>query len=351
MKLHPFLKIPALIFLALSSLLLTGAGGLWLLYSFLPEVDFLSSPGVSFQITVQDWEGNVKPFTVGPENPFWISLSRTPEHLQKAILAGEDFSFYRHKGVDWFEVKESFLKNIETRSFARGASTISQQLAKNLFLSREKTLTRKLREVLLAWKLEKTLKKDRILELYLNIVELGDMVYGIGQGSWYHFGKEPSGLSLRESTILAAMLPGPKVYDPARHPNRVMNRSDHLLGVMLKGKMIDEGQYLYALDQLPFAEEPPPIPAGFFKPEVDNEEKEAPAGKAVAQSERSLFEAGPEPIPVPIQGETAREQAPEGVGPQPVDSEPSFALTPPGNAGPAVFGETDSPNEPVVAPE
>jgi len=91
MKWHPFLKIPALIFFALSSLLLTGVAGLWLFYSFLPEVDFLSSPGVSFQITVQDWEGNMKPFIVGPENPFWTSLSRTPAHLQKAILGGGGF--------------------------------------------------------------------------------------------------------------------------------------------------------------------------------------------------------------------------------------------------------------------
>jgi monofunctional biosynthetic peptidoglycan transglycosylase len=104
--------------------------------------------------------------------------------------------------------------------------------------------------------MEKTLTKDRILELYLNVVELGDMVYGVGAGSLYHFGKQPSELSLRESAFLAAMLPGPKVYDPDQHMDRVLNRSDHLLGVMLKGRMITVDQYLAALVEVPIAGEP-----------------------------------------------------------------------------------------------
>jgi monofunctional biosynthetic peptidoglycan transglycosylase len=104
--------------------------------------------------------------------------------------------------------------------------------------------------------MEKTLTKDRILELYLNVVELGDMIYGVKTGARHHFGKQPSELSLRESTFLAAMLPGPKVYDPHRNRDLVMNRSDHLLGVMLKGHMITEDQYLAALVEIPFAGKP-----------------------------------------------------------------------------------------------
>ncbi|MGD8353449.1 MAG: transglycosylase domain-containing protein, partial [Pseudomonadota bacterium] len=96
---------------------------------------------------------------------------------------------------------------------------------------------------------------DRIFELYLNVVELGDMVYGVGAGARHHFGKRPAGLSLRENTLLAAMLPGPRVYDPERHMDRVMNRSEHLLGVMLKGSMITEDQYHAALVEIPFRDD------------------------------------------------------------------------------------------------
>jgi monofunctional biosynthetic peptidoglycan transglycosylase len=172
------------------------------------------------------------------------------------VLSGEDFSFYSHKGVDWFELRQSLVKDLRELRFARGASTVTQQLAKNLFLSRDKTVKRKVRELVLARRMEKTLTKDRILELYLNVVELGDMVYGVGAGARYHFGKQPSELSLRECTFLAAMLPGPKVYDPDLYMDRVMNRSEHLLGVMLKGRMITDDQYLVALVEIPFAGEP-----------------------------------------------------------------------------------------------
>lgn len=221
----------------------------------LPDEGFLTDPAAFFTIDVRGWNGNTAPFTVGPQNPDWVSLEEIPKGLQNAVLAGEDFSFYSHKGVDWFELRESLLKDFRERRFARGASTITQQLAKNLFLSREKTIKRKVRELALAWRMEKTLTKDRILELYLNVVELGDMVYGVGAGAHHYFGKQPSELSLRESAFLAAMLPGPKVYDPNRHLDRVMNRSDHLLGIMLKGRMITDDQYLAALVEIPFAGE------------------------------------------------------------------------------------------------
>jgi monofunctional biosynthetic peptidoglycan transglycosylase len=216
-------------------------------------VVFLSDPGVSIQLKVPDWQGRYLPFTVGPENPDWVPLQRIPLNLQNAVLSGEDFSFYSHKGVDWFELRVSILKDLKERRLARGASTITQQLAKNLFLSRDKTVKRKVSELVLARRMEKALSKDRILELYLNVVELGEMVYGVGAGARRHFGKQPSELTLRQCAFLAAMLPGPKVYDPEQNLDRVMNRSDHLLGVMLKGRMITDDQYLAALVELPFS--------------------------------------------------------------------------------------------------
>jgi monofunctional biosynthetic peptidoglycan transglycosylase len=243
-----------LLFILLASCLaaLTLAGWTLVIIHELPDVSSLAGPGVSLTIKVRDWDGNSVPFTVGSSNPFWTPLEDIPFFLRDAVLAGEDFSFYSHNGVDWYEVYESFKRNFREHRISRGASTITQQLAKNLFLSREKTVRRKIKELILASRLEKALTKDRILELYLNVVELGDTVYGVGAGARHHFGKKPSELSLRESAFLAAMLPGPKVYDPDHNMDRVMNRSDHLLGVMLKGRKITEDQYMEALVEIPF---------------------------------------------------------------------------------------------------
>lgn len=311
MVLHPLVKILSFLFSIVLCILLVGAAWIGIVSRSLPDVRFLSDPGVSFRITVRDWQGNSKPFVVGPENPSWTPLEKIPAELRNAVLAGEDFSFYSHDGVDWFEVKESFIKNLELGRFARGASTLTQQLAKNLFLTREKTLIRKVRELILARRLEELLTKDRILELYLNIVELADMIYGVGQGSRYHFGKDPDSLSLRESALLAAMLPGPKVYDPARHLDRVMNRADHLLSVMLKGHMITEGQYLVALDEMPFSsgfQPPGESPTEPPVTEVEDTFSIPATGETVqpepfdAKPDPSFGQTEAEPVPVPIPG-------------------------------------------------
>ncbi|MBN2720727.1 MAG: transglycosylase domain-containing protein [Proteobacteria bacterium] len=337
MKFYPFHKFSVFIFIFLGIFFIGTSIGLWIFYGSLPDVGFLSKQNASLEISVPDWRGRLESFTVGPANPYWTPLSEIPRYLKDAVLAGEDFSFYGHKGIDWFEVKESLKKNLKTRRFARGASTITQQLAKNLFLSREKTLARKFREILLAWKLEKALKKDRILELYLNIVELGDSIYGIGKGSRFHFNKEPADLSLREATILAAMLPGPKVYDPARYPDRVMNRSDHLLGIMLKGRMIREAEYLEALSEFPFAEETQsgaemaPLP-------VPEETASAPSAIGSARTDAPYGSASKEPVPVPIPGYSGA-----AVEKHPGDL-PGFA--PPGpSLAPSPQGTPPSPGE------
>jgi monofunctional biosynthetic peptidoglycan transglycosylase len=234
---------------------LTAGGWLFLAVSGLPDVRFLAGPDAAVNLTVRDWNGEARPFVLGPANPSWTSMEQIPPHLRDAVLSGEDFSFYSHRGVDWFEVRQSIVEDIRERRFARGASTITQQLAKNLFLSSDKTVRRKLRELFLARRLEATLSKDRILELYLNVVELGDGVYGVGAGAWHHFRKEPEDLSLREGAFLAAMLPGPRVYNPGHNMNRVLARSDHILGVMLKGQMVTDEQYMAALVQVPLARE------------------------------------------------------------------------------------------------
>ncbi len=237
-----FLPLAAVVFLA---------AWFGLAASSLPSVDFIRDPSASFQIKVLDWDGGRHDLTVGPANSHWTPLSETPESLRQAIIVAEDFNFYHHRGVDWFEVFESVKRNFREHQFARGASTISQQVAKNIFLSRDKTLSRKGRELILTRRLEKSLSKDRILELYLNVVELGPLVYSVGHASDYYFEKSPGELTLRESTFLAAMLPGPRFYNPYRRMDRVLERSDRILGILARAGKITDAEYMAALDELP----------------------------------------------------------------------------------------------------
>ncbi len=249
--LPPIRKIIYLCFALLLAVILCLAA--WLGYTALtlPSVQFLKDTSISFPVTVKDWNGKQRTLSVGPANPYWTPLEGFPEHLKKAVIVAEDFNFYHHRGLDWFEIWEAVKKDIKKRRFARGASTITQQLAKNLFLSRDKTIQRKVRELILTRRLERSLTKDRILELYLNVVELGPMIYGVGHGSDYYFDRSPVELTLRESTFLAAMLPGPKVYDPSRRMDRVMDRSDHILGILSRAGKITENDYQAALEEIP----------------------------------------------------------------------------------------------------
>ncbi len=217
----------------------------------LPSVAPLADPRMSMTITVKDWQKRDHRFVAGPRNPRWTPYDAIPSALKKAVVASEDAKFYAHEGVDYEAMKEAIRTDLKKGRFARGGSTITQQLAKNLFLSREKTLTRKAKEIVLAWRMEDALTKRRILELYLNVVELGPMVYGIGHASQYYFGKPPSALTVRECAFLASMLPGPKVYDPYRKMERVMRRSDRILRRMAAAGMITQEEYQAAVAEVP----------------------------------------------------------------------------------------------------
>jgi monofunctional biosynthetic peptidoglycan transglycosylase len=221
---------------------------------FLPSVRPLANPRASLVITVTDWNGKEHPFVVGPRNPSWTPISSVPSSLKKAVIAAEDANFYAHEGVDYEAIREAIRTDIRKGRLVRGGSTITQQLAKNLFLSRERTFTRKIKEYVLARRIDDRLSKARILELYLNVVELGPMVYGVGKASRYYFGKSASDLSLRESAFLASMLPGPKVYNPYRNLGRVVRRSDRLLRRMVAAQMISTEEYRVALAEEPNVE-------------------------------------------------------------------------------------------------
>jgi hypothetical protein len=151
---------------------------------------------------------------VGPSNPNYTPLDQISPYLQKCVLTSEDPSFFSHRGFINEAFKQSILKNIRTKKFSRGASTISMQLIKNVFLTREKTASRKLEEILLVYILEnnRIASKERMLEVYFNIIEWGPNVYGIGEASQFYFQKRPADLTLKECLFLATIVPKPKKF-------------------------------------------------------------------------------------------------------------------------------------------
>lgn len=155
-----------------------------------------------------------RPILVGSSNPNYTPLSQISPYLRKCVLTTEDPSFFSHHGFISEAFKQSIIKNIKTKKFSRGASTISMQLIKNVFLKREKTLSRKLEEILLVYILEnnRIASKERMLEVYFNIIEWGPNVYGIGEASRFYFQKSPSELTLNECLYLANIIPSPKKF-------------------------------------------------------------------------------------------------------------------------------------------
>ncbi|MCW5784583.1 MAG: monofunctional biosynthetic peptidoglycan transglycosylase [Nitrospirales bacterium] len=159
----------------------------------------------------------------------WIPLKAIPDHVVSAILVSEDAAFYSHQGFDWNEILESLKLNIERQALVRGGSTLSQQLIKNLFLSSEKNALRKFKEAVLTYSLEKHLSKNRILELYLNLVEWGDGIFGIDAAARHYFQKPVTWLSHEEGARLAAVLPNPRHYQPNRNSTYVVRRKTQIL--------------------------------------------------------------------------------------------------------------------------
>jgi len=155
-----------------------------------------------------------RPVLVGSENPNYTPLDQISPYLQKSVLTSEDPSFFSHRGFINEAFKQSILKNIRTQKFSRGASTISMQLIKNVFLTREKTASRKLEEILLVYILEnnRIASKERMLEVYFNIIEWGPNVYGIGEAAHFYFQKKPLDLTLKECLFLATIVPKPRKF-------------------------------------------------------------------------------------------------------------------------------------------
>ncbi|MCM0081019.1 transglycosylase domain-containing protein [Geomonas sp. Red32] len=292
---------------------------------FLPPVETLKDRKTNVTIQVKDWHGDYHPLVVGPKNRYWTPSPSIPPEMKWAVIVAEDSNFYKHEGVDLKALKNAIKYDLEKKSFARGASTITQQVAKNLFLSREKTITRKVKEIYLARRMEQELTKGRIIELYLNVIELGPMVYGIGHGSHYYFGKSPSALTPRECAFLAAMLPGPRVaYNPYKNLGKVLKRSNMILRLLAEKGVLSQGEYQAALNEIPNL--------GRMQKKVDESIKQVEVMKNISSAR--LPEAAE---PKPEGGGTAGEEPKEGVQdkgapPQPPAPEQQAPPAAPGDA-------------------
>ncbi len=183
-------------------------------------------------------EARGRPYRI---NQIWVPLTKISPYLVEAVIVSEDASFFWHKGIDWYEVREALKRNLQRGGIARGASTITMQVAKNLFLSTSRNPLRKFAEVIIALRMERKLSKKRILEIYLNIIELGDGVFGVESASRKYFGKSASELTMEESARLAAIIPSPLKYNPNSDAKFVRFRAKLILNRMIARAEIKEG--------------------------------------------------------------------------------------------------------------
>lgn len=178
---------------------------------------------------VKEKEKNIRPY---------VLLEDIPNYLIQAIIAVEDVRFYSHGGYDWSSIMRATAHNVESGEIEEGASTITQQLAKNLFLTQEQSFTRKIEELFLAMNIEKHFSKNKILELYLNTIYFGSNFYGIESAAEGYFGKKPKELTLAESAMLAGLPNAPSVYSPYANFLLAKKRQMVVIDAMLKNKAI-----------------------------------------------------------------------------------------------------------------
>ncbi|MFO0584302.1 MAG: biosynthetic peptidoglycan transglycosylase [Anaeromyxobacter sp.] len=206
------------------------------------------------------------PFTIGPENPDYVPIAELPEHVVRAVTTSEDAGFFGHAGFDFDELTNALQAGLEQGRVVRGGSTITQQVAKNLWLTRDKVLARKVREALGAIALEATLPKPRILEIYLNLAEWGPGVFGIGPAARHWFGKDARALTVKEAAFLAAVIPNPVRADAVRAqgaptPYLEQRVQEILLHMAQHGVITDDGLIAALAEPLVFATDPAPASA------------------------------------------------------------------------------------------
>lgn len=213
----------------------------WIIFASLPSTAALTT-SEKFQR-----KSSVGPVTIDPQSRSYVKLKDIPKSLQRAVIHLEDAQFYQHRGFDFVQIQDAIQDAWLRNKRLRGASTLSQQLVKNLYLSSDRTWTRKLLEALITIKLELTVPKHRILELYFNSIDWGNGVIGIRAAARHYFGKHPSQLSIRESVFLAAIVPNPARFGKFPEKQFVRRQMIRALQLLYRQKIISIEDFREAL--------------------------------------------------------------------------------------------------------
>ncbi len=237
-------------FIALALVAVISVGGaiyVWTVSGTLPTSEEMVNHRPSLATVVYDRNGKVIT-NLYYENRQWVKLGGISKNMIQATLAAEDANFYDHGGLRPTAILRAFVKDMTHQASRQGGSTITQQLARNLFLSRERTIARKVKEAIVAIRMEKTFSKDQILEMYLNTIYFGHGTYGIESASQTYFGKPPSRLNLAEASVLAGLIAAPEYYTPIRHLDRSKVRQGYVLGQMVEKGWVTREEAQKALD-------------------------------------------------------------------------------------------------------
>ncbi len=216
--------------------------------SDLPDVTALKRYRPAAASEVLDRNGALLAHYYDRKFRIWAPIASIPDSVIQGVVTAEDDTFFGHQGINYKAVWEALRHDVQKKRFARGGSTITQQMIKNVLLSKEKTLTRKLREFVLARRAEEVLTKRQILEIYLNEVEWGENIYGIEAASRFYFDKHASELLTHEAVLLAGMLPNPRYYNPYKRMDKARQRQEQVLFNMFQAKLITQDEYGQAKD-------------------------------------------------------------------------------------------------------
>ncbi|MFC5478180.1 penicillin-binding protein 1A [Massilia suwonensis] len=246
----PVRRQQGFIFFALAAIVLVVACvAVWFLMAIVPNVPSIDAvtdykPKIPLRIYTADKQ-LIGEF--GEEHRDFVPIAQIPPMMKKAVLAIEDARFYEHKGIDWMGAARAVKSNVTGGFGSGGASTITMQVARNFFLSKEKVLSRKLNEIVLAYKIEDALTKDQILELYMNQIYLGQRSYGFASAARSYFGKKLDQLTIAETAMLAGLPQNPARHNPAVNPKRAKVRQEQVLRRLRDLGDIDEAQYAQAV--------------------------------------------------------------------------------------------------------
>ncbi|MDR0563557.1 MAG: transglycosylase domain-containing protein, partial [Azoarcus sp.] len=239
--LYPFIALLALAVIGMATLAVISL----LAWPNLPSLDALTDYKPKVPMRVYTADGHlISEF--GEERRNVVKIKDVPQHLLQALLAAEDENFYKHIGIDFIGLARAFIKNMVSGSRGQGASTITMQVARNFYLTRERSYNRKLYEILLSLKIENNLGKDQILELYVNQIFLGKRAYGFSSAAKIYFGKSLSNITLAEAALLAGLPKAPANANPFTNPDAAKQRQRYVLRRMVEAGFITEGQYQQA---------------------------------------------------------------------------------------------------------